>query len=130
MATIKKFEEMEVWKDARKLALEIYELTLLNAFSKDNDLCWQIRKSSGSTMDNIAEGFERDGKNEFIQFLSIAKGSAGETRSQLYRALDRKHISKEHFEALYIQSVNLIKKISKFMAYLKSTNYKGNKYKD
>ena len=117
MATIEKFEELDIWQEARELSLEIYNLTLLGTFSRDKDLSWQIRKSSGSIMDNIAEGFERDGKNEFIQFLSIAKGSAGETRSQLYRALDRKHISNEQFERLKDRSLRLIKKISKFIDY-------------
>ena len=130
MATIEKFEELDIWQEARELSLEIYNLTLLGTFSRDKDLSWQIRKSSGSIMDNIAEGFERDGKNEFIQFLSIAKGSAGETRSQLYRALDRKHISNEQFERLKDKSLRLIKKISKFIDYLKITPLRGNKYKN
>jgi four helix bundle protein len=129
MATIEKFEDLEIWQLARELALEIYNETLERTFANDNDLKWQIRKSSGSVMDNIAEGFERDGKPEFLQFLSIAKGSAGETRSQLYRALDRKHISQEKFEYYFEKSMNLIRKISKFMTYLKGSNYRGIKYK-
>lgn len=108
MATIERFEDLGIWKEARKLALDIYELTILNTFTKDNDLTWQIRKSPGLLMDNIAEGFERDGRNEFMQFLSIAKGSAGETRSQLFRAFDRKHITKEQFETLNDRSENWI----------------------
>jgi four helix bundle protein len=80
-------------------------------------------------MDNIAEGYERDGKPEFLQFLSIAKGSAGEIRSQLYRALDRKHLTQEKFEYYFEKSMNLIRKISIFMTYLKGSSYKGTKYK-
>ncbi|MBN2175678.1 MAG: four helix bundle protein [Bacteroidales bacterium] len=129
MATIERFEDLEIWKLARELALEIYNETLEGTFANDNDLKWQIRKSWGSVMDNIAEGFERDGKPEFLQFLSIAKGSAGETRSQLHRALDRKHVSQEKFEKYLEKSMNLIRKISRFMTYLKESNYKGTKYK-
>jgi four helix bundle protein len=100
MATIRKFEDMEVWQLARVLANKIYELTLEGTFAKDYKLRDQINASSGSIMDNIAEGFERDGTREFVQFLAIAKGSAGEARSQLYRALDKKHISEEVFSTL------------------------------
>lgn len=97
MATIKSFEDILAWQKARILANRIYGLSCTGSFESDFKLRNQINGSSGSIMDNIAEGFERDGKREFIQFLSIAKGSAGEVRSQLYRALDRKHINEPTF---------------------------------
>src|SRR6185369_13279948 len=100
MSTFKSFEEIEVWQKARPLANKIYCSTLEGSFANDFKLKDQINGSSGLIMDNIAEGYERDGTREFIQFLSIAKGSAGETRSQLYRALDRNHITKEIHEEL------------------------------
>lgn len=130
MAKIERFEDLETWKLARELAMEIFELTMKGSFAKDNELTWQIRKSSGSVMDNVAEGFERDGRKEFLQFLSIAKGSAGETRSQLYRALDRKHITQKEFDKLHDHSISLIKKIAGFISYLKTSDYKGTKYKN
>ncbi|MBM3436928.1 MAG: four helix bundle protein [Bacteroidetes bacterium] len=129
MATIQRFEDLEVWKLARELAFDIYTTTLKGTFAKDNDLKWQIRKSSGSVMDNIAEGFERDGKNEMIQFLSISKGSVGELRSQVYRALDRKHINECDFDLMMSKLIQLSKKISAFIKYLKINEFKGIKYK-
>ena len=90
MATVKRFEELEIWKLARKICDEIYQVSISTPLQKDYKLNNQIKGSSGSIMDNIAEGFERDGNREFIQFLSISRGSSGETRSQLYRVLDRK----------------------------------------
>ena len=130
MASISRFEDLEVWQLAREIALDIYNKTLTESFSRDFELLGQIRKSSGSTMDNIAEGFERGGKKEFIQFLGIAKGSAGEVRSQLYRAFDRKHIHQEEFD-LYIERITTIsKKLSNFISYLKSSDLKGFKFKE
>jgi four helix bundle protein len=129
MATIRRFEDIEAWQKARELAQEIYLLTEKGTFSKDYELKTQIRKSSGSIMDNIAEGFERGGKKEFKQFLSISKGSAGELRSQLYRALDRNHITTEKFEELKEKTLQISKMISRFISYLNRTDLNGIKFK-
>jgi len=129
MSTIKKFEDLEVWKVARELCHDIFKLTLQDAFSKDFGLKDQIRGSSGSVMDNIAEGFERDGSREFVQFLSISKGSCGENRSQLYRARDQNYITKEQFELLSQKTIDLGSKISNLMIYLRNSDIKGNKFK-
>src|SRR6188768_1247303 len=112
MSTLKSFEEIEVWQKARTFANRIFELTLEGTFSRDYKLRDQINGSSGSIMDNIAEGFERGGNREFIQFLSIAKGSAGETRSQLYRALDRNHLTQDQFNSLTEEVIQVSKQIS------------------
>jgi four helix bundle protein len=92
MARIERFEDIEGWKLARQVSNRIYDVSSEGAFSKDFALVNQIRRSSVSIMSNIAEGFERDGNKEFLQFLSIAKGSCGEVRSQLYIASDRGYI--------------------------------------
>ena len=129
MAKIERFEDLDVWKKARELCKLIFYLTNKGAFSKDFDLVRQIRRSSGSIMDNIAEGYERDGRKEFIQYLSIAKGSAGEVRSQSYRAFDQNYISKEEFNELYEKVNSISKMLSGFINYLKNSELKGIKYK-
>jgi len=129
MGTINCFEDLEVWKLAREFAKDIYEITNSDAFSKDYRLCGQIRASAGSIMDNIAEGFERNGQKEFIQFLFIAKGSCGECRSQLYRVLDVNYIDKETFNCYYGKSIAISKSLSNFIKYLKESELKGAKYK-
>ena len=101
MATIKRFEDIIAWQKVRELSKMVYHMTGFDAFSKDFSLKNQIRDSSGSAMDNIAEGFERNGNREFIQFLSVSKGSCGEVKSQLYRALDQKYIDELLFESAY-----------------------------
>jgi four helix bundle protein len=98
MATITRFEDLEIWQEARRLAKLIHIVAVETDLKNDFRFRDQIKASSGSVMDNIAEGFERNGNLEFRQFLSIAKGSAGETRSQLYRALDCNYIKKKSFE--------------------------------
>jgi len=89
MATFNNFEDIEAWQKARQLTKRIYEITKKGALAKDYGLKDQIRRASVSIMSNIAEGFERGGNKEFIQFLSTAKGSSGEVRSQLYVIVDQ-----------------------------------------
>lgn len=129
MATIGRFEDLDVWKKARALANAIHLKTLNGSFASDYALRDQINRSSGSIMDNIAEGFEREGRNEFIQFLSYSKSSAAEVRSQLHRAFDRAHITKAEFDDLYTQALDVGKMLGGFMKYLKSSDIKGLKYK-
>lgn len=129
MATIERFEDVKAWQNARELCKMIHHFTLKTAFSKDYRLVGQIKGSSGSIMDNIAEGFERNGKKEFLQFLSISKGSCGETRSQLYRALDNEYILQSEFEQALHKAEDLSKMISGFMDYLNKCEIKGTKYK-
>lgn len=100
MATFKTFEQIEAWKESRELTNQIYTLTGKGAFSEDYGLKDQIRRTCVSIMSNIAEGFERSGSGEFGQFLSMAKGSAGEVRSQLYIALDQAYLQKSEFDVV------------------------------
>ena len=129
MATIKRFEDLEVWQRAREVCRRVKVLTDKERFSKDFTLKDQIKRSSGSTMDNIAEGFERDGNKEFINFLSISKGSAGETRSQAYRAFDYEYINESELDSFVNELTQLSQKIGSFMNYLKDSEHKGLKFK-
>ena len=129
MGKIQKFEDLEIWSLAREIC-QLVEFLIQNTNLKTNySLRDQIDRSSGSIMDNIAEGFERNGNREFIQFLSIAKGSAGEVKSQSYRAFDKHLITKEqHFKLNEI--VELEKnKIGAMMNYLNNCEMKGLKFK-
>ncbi len=128
MATIKRFEELEIWLVARRLAKEIITISKETDLNKDFRFCSQIKASSGSVMDNIAEGFERNGNLEFRQFLSIAKGSAGETRSQLYRVYDNEYITEEKLNILVSDYEKLSIKIHNFITYLNNKDYKGTKF--
>ena len=128
MAKIEMFEDLEVWQLEREICNDVYQLIETTALGKNYALRDQMDRCSGSIMDNIAEGFERNGNKEFIQFLSIAKASCGELRSQLYRALDRKHIEREIFEEHRQKVILESRKISSFMNYLSKSGFKGSKY--
>lgn len=130
MATIKRFEDLEIWQKARILCNKIYLLIISDKFSKDYKLVSQINRSSGSIMDNIAEGFGRAGKKEFIQFLSISKASCDETKSQLYRALDREYITLMQFQECYNLADEISAQQGRFINYLNHSEIKGLKYKD
>jgi four helix bundle protein len=129
MNTIKRFEDLEIWQLARQLAKEVNELTLRENFAKDFSIKNQIKSSSGSTMDNIAEGFERDGNQEFHQFLSISKGSIGETRSQLYRAFHYGCIHENELEIYIEKCLILSRKTGNMMEYLRKCDLKGTKFR-
>ena len=129
MATYKRFEDLPIWQEARAFSKRIFDVSKKGEFAKEYRLCSQIHASSGSIMDNIAEGFERDGNGEFKQYLFIAKGSCGETRSQLYRAYDYGFLDENTFEELKKQSVEISQSISNFIDYLQNTDIKGLKFK-
>ena len=120
MATAQHFEDLRVWQDARALSKLIYTATKQREFYRDIDLRQQIRSAAVSTMSNIAEGFERGTRKEFVHFLDIAKGSNGEMRSQLYVALDQEYISAAKFEELKSTAVAFSRRIAKFIYYLES----------
>lgn len=129
MARIKRFEDIESWKRARSFANEVYRITEIGRFSRDFALRDQIRRASISILSNIAEGFERGGDNEFLQFLSIAKGSCGEARAQLYVALDQNYITPSDFERLSTSANEVSQLIAGFMKYLRHSSLRGSKYR-
>ena len=124
------FEDLRIWQSARELSKEIYRISLFPEFSKDYRFLGQITSAMGSVMDNIAEGFERDGNKEFFQFLSIAKGSCGEVRSQLYRAYDAGYIDEDLFNTLLGKIKALSSSIFHFMNTLKASEITGKKHKE
>jgi four helix bundle protein len=128
MATIRRFEDLEIWQEARRLSKEIIIISKETDLKMDFRLRDQIKASSGSVMDNVAEGFERNGNLEFRQFLSIAKGSAGETRSQLYRVFDNDYINQEKLDFLVSEYEKLSGKINNFITYLNKNDFKGTKF--
>ena len=127
---IERFEDLEAWKKSRLLSQEVCRITSNGTFVRDYKLKDQINAASGSAMDNIAEGFGRGGRLEFVNFLSIAKGSNDETKSQLYRALDKEHITKEKFDSLYAIADEAAKAIHGLIEYLNASSIKGTKFKD
>ncbi|PQJ75453.1 four helix bundle protein [Polaribacter gangjinensis] len=128
MAHFKSFENLQVYKEAVVFCDEIWKVIINTSLSKDYKLREQINGSSGSIMDNIAEGFGRGGNKEFIMFLSYVRGSCCESKAQLLRAFNRNHISKDLFMKLDLDANNLIDQLSKFINYLKTSEKKGSKY--
>ena len=129
MATFKKFEEIESWKEARQLCKMISVFAKKGGLSKDFELRGQIRKSSGSAMDNIAEGFGRGNKAEFCNFLGISNGSATEVQSQLYRCLDNEYINEEEFKEAYEKAEIVVRKNGKLIEYLNNSAIRGVRYR-
>jgi four helix bundle protein len=128
MATFEYFEELDIWKKAKLIDEKIFLIFQQDICVRDFTLKDQMYRSSGSIMDNIAEGFERSGNGEFHQFLAISKGSCGELRSQLHRCMFRKYISEENFRELTDECFKLSNQISSFMNYLRNSGKKGSKY--
>ena len=128
MARIEKFEDIRSWKKSRELTKQIYVITSQGNFKRDFGLRDQIRKAAVSIVSNIAEGFERGGDQEFLQFLSVAKGSCGEVRTQLYIALDQRYLQLEDFETLSALTTEISSLLSGLMTYLKQSTLRGSKY--
>lgn len=127
--TVNRFEDLEVWKNARELCRKVRALCDSTSLGKDYSIRDQILRSTGSCMDNIAEGFERDGNKEFINFLYISKGSVGETRSQIHRSFDAGHFDKSIYDDLITTCLNLSAQISHFVTYLQKSDIQGLKRK-
>ena len=129
MAAVRDFEELSIFQKARELSMKIYPITQRGKFKYDTRFVQQIRAAAGSIMDNIAEGFERTGNKEFLNFLYIAKGSCGEVRSQLIRANDNGYLTKEEYDELYTECRKLSAGIMNFIKEIKSSDFSGAKFK-
>ena len=127
---IKNFEDLEIWKESRRLTRETYTLSMAPKFSKDFGLRDQMRRAAVSIMSNIAEGFERGGNQEFVQYLYIAKGSCGEARSQLYVALDQDYVNPKVTDNLLVMLKRLSVMIKHLIDHLKRSGMRGPKYGD
>lgn len=125
---IKRFEELEIWQEARELCKVVFRITSKEPFCNDFKFRDQMRASSGSAMDNIAEGFDRGGNKEFYQFLSVSRGSCGEVRSQSYRASDWEYIHSDQLIELLERTERLSRKTTSLMNHLKTSKNKGSKY--
>ena len=128
MAVVERFEELRIWQMARELCQEVYLHTETQPWKTDTRFVQQIRAAAGSVMDNIAEGFERDGNKEFVQFLYVAKGSCGEVRSQIIRASDTNFLNHTDAKRLYNVCLELSSAIAAFIKSLKKSSITGSKY--
>ncbi len=129
MAKIEKFEDIKSWQLARKVTNKVYDLSKFGEFSRDFALRDQIRRSAISIMSNIAEGFERQGNKEFVNFLTVAKASCAEARSQIYIAYDQDYITQEQFDDIYKELSEIGNLLGGFIKYLRSSDLKGSKFK-
>ena len=129
MASIKRFEDVEAWKQGRELTRRIYQITSQSKFTRDYALRDQIRRAAISITSNIAEGFDRGGNREFVQFLAIARGSASELKSQLYTALDAGYVDQKEFAELYQLAHSVVLLIGGFIKYLQQSELSGQKFK-
>ena len=129
MARLARFEDVDAWKVARELTKSVYEITSSGEFARDFGLRDQIRRAAVSILSNIAEGFERGGNKEFLQFLSHAKGSCGEMRAQLYIARDQSYLDDAQFQRLLEQTIRVSRLIAGLMRYLSSSDLRGSKYR-
>ena len=129
MSAVKDFEELTIFQKARELSKKIYPVTNREVFKSDYRFVQQIRAAAGSIMDNIAEGFERTGNKEFLNFLYIAKGSCGEVRSQLIRASDIGYLTPEEYDELYSECRKLSAGIMNFIKEVRTSEYTGAKFK-
>lgn len=130
MGRIERFEDIESWKKGRELRKAVYRHSKSGDFARDFSLRDQIRRAAQSVTSNIAEGFERGGNREFIQFLGNAKGSCGEVRDQLYTALDEGYVTESEFGKMYELSLETSRLISGFMKYLQQSPLRGAKFKN
>ncbi|PKM45887.1 MAG: four helix bundle protein [Gammaproteobacteria bacterium HGW-Gammaproteobacteria-1] len=128
MAQIERFEQLEVWKLAREMAQYIYALTECRKIAQDYALRDQMRRAAISVLSNIAEGFERGGNKEFVQFLYIAKGSAGELRAQTYVAQDMKYWSSQECQELRVRLERISRLLSGLICYLRGSGMKGERF--
>src|SRR5580698_8934477 len=129
MARIARFEDVEAWKKGRELRRAIYNCSRNDAFGKEFGLRDQIRRSAVSVTSNIAEGFERGGNKEFVQFLANSKDSCGELRDQLYASLDEQYITQDQFNILCGHAIEVSRMLSGLMRYLKQSEMRGPKFK-
>ena len=127
MAKIERFEDFEAWQEARVLVRNVYQATREGPFAGDYGLSGQIQRAAVSIMSNIAEGFERGSNKEFIQFLYVDKGSAGEVRSQIHVASDLGYIDTQAANRLMEQAQTTSRRIAAFIKYLQTTKYQGEK---
>ncbi len=128
MASFERFEDIEGWKKERELTRSVYQMSAVDKFSRDYGLRDQVRRAAVSIMSNIAEGFERGGNKEFQHFLAVAKGSAGEVRSQLYVALDAAFINQEQFDHVSHLAIETGRLIAGLMKYHSQSDLKGNRF--